>query len=200
MYSPSIQKLTEEFSKLPGVGPRTAARYVFFLKNGDKAKAEELARAILALKENVKTCRLCFNVFESQKEICEICANASRDKSALCVVANETDLAALEKLGIYNGLYFVLGGAVSGIKKEIDKKLRVKELELHINNNKALKEVILAINPTAEGLATILFLQRLLKPYSLKISKLGCGLPVGGELEYADEETLASAITGRKQA
>lgn len=198
MYSPSIQKLIEEFSKLPGVGPRTAARYVFYLKSGDKVRAEELVKAILNLKQKVKTCRLCFNVFESEKEICEICAAPRRDKSMLCVVASETDLAALEQLKIYNGLYFVFGGTVSGIKKENNKKLRTNELEHIIKNNKALKEIILAINPTAEGQTTILFLKRLLKPYNLKLTSLGLGLPVGGELEYADEETLASAILGRK--
>lgn len=198
MYSPSIQKLIEQFSRFPTVGPRTAARFVFYLIGREKKEIDDLILAISSLKKNVKTCRLCFNVYESEKEICGICADPRRNKGQLCIVANETDLAALEKLKIYNGLYFVMGGTVSGLMKDSLKKLRIGELQESIKNNKALAEIILAINPTSEGQATILFLERLLKPFNLKISKLGLGLPVGGELEYADEETLASALKGRK--
>jgi len=197
-YPPSVQKLIDAFSKLPGVGPRTAARYVFYLMNHDAAAADGLADAVSALKRRVKTCRLCFNVFESEKEICDVCASARRNNKLLCIVANETDLAAIEAVQTYDGLYFVLGGTMTGIKKENHKNLRFKELEQRVKNNHALKEVILGFNPTVDGQTTIMYLQRQLKPHNVKISRLGLGLPVGAELEYADEETLASAISGRK--
>jgi recombination protein RecR len=198
MYPPSIQKLIDEFSKFPTVGARTAARFAFYLMGQTRAETEALAAALMNLKKNVKTCRLCFNVYESEKEICGVCADPKRDKSLLCVVANETDLAAMEKLKAYKGLYFVLGGTISSLKKESLAARRVSELEKRVVANRALKEIILAINPTSEGSGTILHLERCLKPFNVRVTKLGLGLPVGGELEYADEETLSSALNGRK--
>jgi recombination protein RecR len=198
MYSPSIKKLIEEFSKLPGVGPRAAARIVFYLIKKDAASSSRLAAAIIDLKKEVKTCRLCFNVYESEKEICAICADPKRNKDVLCVVASETDLASIEKLKTYRGLYFVLGGLRSGFKSSQDRFLRTAELSKTIGANKALREVILALNPTSEGQSTIIFLEGLLKPCGVKISRLALGIPFGGELEYADEDTLNSALEGRK--
>ena len=198
MFSPTIQKLINLFSKFPTVGPRTAARFVFYLIKKPKEEIEELIKTISDLKKNVKTCSLCFNSFEGEEELCKICSNPSRDQTLLCVVASEIDLEVIEKIKKYQGLYFVLGGTVSRLKKTDIEKLKIKELQKIIKNSPQIKEIILALNPTPEGEATALYLERLLKPLNKKITKLGRGLPVGGELEYADEETLSSALESRR--
>ncbi len=198
MYSPSIQNLIDRFSKFPTVGPRTAARFVFYLMRLDNARVKELIQAIADLKMNIKNCPMCFNVYETDKEFCPVCADSKRDKSLLCVVANETDLASIEKTKTYKGLYFILGGTVSTLRKESLAGLRIAELENRIKTSKSIFEIILAINPTSEGQTTIQYLDKTLKPLNKKITKLGLGLPLGGELEYADEETLSSALEGRK--
>jgi len=198
MYSPTIQKLIDIFSKFPTVGPRTAARFVFYLLKKPKEEIENLISSINELKNNVKICKLCFNPFQGDGELCEICQKPSRDKSLLCLVEKETDLISIEKTKKYNGLYFILGGTVSALKRVDIEKLRIKELEERIKNHPEIKEIILATNSTTEGQATALYLERLLKPLNKKITRLGRGLPVGAELEYADEETLSSALEGRK--
>jgi recombination protein RecR len=198
MYSPTIQKLIDLFSKFPTVGPRTSARFVFYLMGKKKEEIDELLSAILKLKQDVKTCSFCFNPFEGQTELCPICSDARRNKALLCVVANETDLEAIEKIKKYKGFYFILGGTVSTLKKTDIEKLRIKELEERIKSRPEIGEIILALNSTSEGEATALYLERLLKPLNKKLSRLGRGLPVGGELEYADQETLSSAFEGRK--
>jgi recombination protein RecR len=197
MYPKTIQKLIELFAKFPTVGQRTATRFVFYLIKRDKKEIEELSRAILDLKEKVKFCKNCFKPFEGDGEICEICSDKTRDKSLICVVEKETDLEAIEKTKKYNGVYFVLGGPISAIKKEELKKLRIKELEERIKD-KRIKEIIIATSLTTEGEALGLFLERKLKNFGKKITKLGRGLPTGGELEYADEETLSLALESRK--
>ena len=198
MYSPSIRKLIDLFSKFPTVGPRTAARFVFYLLKLPKEEIENLISSINELKNNIKICKLCFNPFQGDGEICEICQKPSRGKSLLCLVEKETDLISIEKTKKYNGLYFILGGTVPVLKKTDIEKLRVKELEERIKSHPEIKEIILATNPTTEGEATALYLERLLKPFNKKITRLGRGLPVGGELEYADEETLSSALESRR--
>ncbi len=205
MYPKSIQKLIDLFSKFPTVGPRTASRFVFYLKSADKKEVKELLTAIINLKKNIKTCSFCFNTFEKEGDLCNICSDTKRDKNLLCIVEKETDLISLEKTRRYKGLYFILGGTVSKLKKEDIDKLRIKELIERIKNplkfgieNLKIKEVILAINPTTEGEATILYLERVLKPLGIKTTRLGRGLPLGAELEYADEETLGSALESRK--
>jgi len=190
MYSPTIQKLIDIFSKFPTVGPRTAARFVFYLLKKPKEEIENLISSINELKNNVKICKLCFNPFQGDGELCEICQKPSRDKSLLCLVEKETDLISIEKTKKYNGLYFILGGTVSALKRADIEKLRIKELEERIKNHPEIKEIILATNSTTEGQATALYLERLLKPLNKKITRLGRGLPVGAELEYADEETI----------
>jgi len=197
-YPPSVKKLIDLFSKFPTVGPRTAARFVFYLMKKPKEEIEELLSSISNLKKAVKICSFCFNPFEAEGELCPICSDTRRDKTLLCLVEKESDLIALEKTKKYNGLYFILGGSVSAFKKEEIKKLRIKELKERIKSYPKIKEIIIATNPTAEGQATALYLERLLKPLNKKISRLARGLPVGGELEYADEETLGSALEGRK--
>lgn len=200
--SPSIQKLIEKFSKFPTIGPRTAARFVFYLIKLPKEEMEELIKSISELREKVKLCSFCFKPFEpstEDPELCEICSNPSRDKSLLGVVEKETDLETIEKTKKYRGLYFILGGTVSKLKKTDIKNLRTEEL-LERAKKPEIKEIIIAINPTPEGEATALYLERLLKnlPAGRRITRLGRGLPVGGELEYADPETLSSALEGRK--
>lgn len=205
MYPKSIQKLITLFSKFPTIGPRTAARFVFYLINSPKEEVNDLMKAIVDLKKNIKACPFCFNTFEGEGELCEICQNPTRDKNLLCIVEKETDLISLEKTKRYSGIYFILGGTVSRLKKEDIKNLRVKELIERIRNpkkfgisNARFDEIILAINPTTEGEATVLYLEKILKPLNVKITHLARGLPIGAELEYADEETLKSALEGRK--
>ena len=197
MYSRSIQKLIELFSKFPTVGQRTAARFVFYLLDLTKEEIEELTSSIAKLKENVKLCSFCHKSFEKEGELCEICNNPGRDKSLLCIVEKETDLIPIEKTKKYAGRYFILGGTISAFKKAELKKLRISEL-LEAVKKSEIKEIIIALNPTTEGETTVLYLERTLKPLNKKISRLGRGLPVGAELEYADEETLGAAFEGRK--
>jgi len=216
MYPKSIQKLIDIFSKFPTVGPRTAARFVFYLIKKPKEEIADLIKSISDLKESIKICSFCFNSFEEGNRkilppaeaainLCPICQDNSRDRTLLCVVEKETDLISIEKTKKYNGLYFILGGTFSKLKKEDIRKIRIKELEERIKNPENFglpktnfKEIIIAVNPTEEGEATALYLERSLRHLSKKITRLGRGLPVGGELEYADEETLISALESRK--
>ena len=197
MYSQSIQKLIRLFVKFPTVGPRTAARFVFYLMKLSKEEIDEFIKSVATLRETVKFCSFCFKPFEGEGELCEICQNPARDKTLLCVLEKETDLMPIEKTKKYNGRYFILGGTVSVLKKDENKGLRTDELLARVKDSE-IKEIIIAINLTTEGEATTLYLERLLKPLNIKITRLGRGLPVGSELEYADEETLGSALEGRK--
>ncbi len=195
MYSQSIQKLIKIFTKFPTIGPRIASRFVFYLLKLSKEEIDELINSISTLKEKVKLCSFCFKSFEGEGELCEICQNPQRDKTLLCIIEKETDLIPIEKTQKYQGRYFILGGNIGKLKQEDIEKLRIKELKERV---KDVKEVIIATNATTEGEATALYLERILKPLNIKITRLGRGLPVGGELEYADEETLGSAFEGRK--
>ena len=190
MYSPSVQKLIDVFSRFPTVGPRTAARFAFYLIHLPEEEINKITQAISDLRKNIQVCSLCSNPFEKENDekLCPICRNKTRDRNLLCIVEKETDLNTLEKTKKYNGLYFILGKATSE---------RLDQLTQRIKNNH-LEEVIIALNPTTQGESEILRLERALKPFNIKITRLGLGLPVGGELEYADEETLSSALDGRK--
>lgn len=192
-----IQQLIASFSKFPTVGPRTAARFVYYLIKLPTEETKKLTQTIQRLKDKVKLCTHCFNPFEGEKDICQICSDKTRDTSLLCVVEKESDLLAIESIKKYKGLYFILGGTIPVLKRKDSKNIKSQEL---LNRAKELevKEIILAINPTTEGEATSLFLERLLKHLNKKITRLGRGLPVGAELEYSDEETLSSALEGRK--
>ena len=198
MYSKKIQELIKLFSKFPTVGPRTATRFVFHILQEPKEEIEKLTKAILEVKEKTKFCSLCFKSFEGEGNLCEICSDPKRDKSKLCVVEKEIDLDSIENTKTYNGLYFILGGVISKLKEEEIKKLRIEELKKRLKEDKQIKEVILALNPTSEGQATTLYLKRVLKGFNVKVTTLAKGLPVGGELEYADPETLSSAFENRK--
>ena len=198
MYSPAIQKLIKAFSRFPTVGPRVASRFVFYLLQLSSDEINDLISDIRSVRGLAKACSFCFNYFEGEGDLCDICKNPVRDKKLLCVVEKEADLESLEKIKTYRGRYFILGGTVSTLKKSDIDKLRTKELQETIKNNPEIEELIIAINPTVEGQATTLYLERFLKNLGKKISKLGLGLPLGGEVEYADEETLASALENRK--
>jgi len=200
MFPRSIQKLIDLFSKFPTVGPRTAARFVFYLTKLPQEKFDELLASLTDLRKSIKVCSSCFNPFDpsaSSGQICPICQDKSRDKSLLCVVEKETDLIAIEKTKKYKGLYFILGGTISGLKKNDKEKIRIEELKQRVKNGN-FQEVIIATNPTIEGETTALLLERELKPLAVSTTRLGRGLPMGGELEYADEDTLSSALEGRK--
>lgn len=206
MLPESIQKLIDLFVKFPTVGPRTAARLVFYLLKLPKKEVEEIIKSISELRQNVKLCNFCFKPFqEEDKDLCEICSDTRRDKNLLCVVEKETDLEAIENTNQYKGLYFILGGTLPGLKKESSEGVRIKDLDYRIKNpqnfgfpDNSFQEIIIALNPTTEGEATALELEKILKPLGKKITRLGKGLPVGGELEYADEETLSSALKSRR--
>jgi len=203
-----IKKLIAQFSKFPTIGPRTASRFVFYLIRLPKDKIKELTDTIEELKTKIKLCSFCFNPFEplnfnrSEKESgqCPICANSSRNRQLLCIVEKETDLMSIENTKKYNGLYFILGGTIATMKKSDTDGLRIKELLQRVKTHNRFTEIIVAINPTPEGKSTSILIERYLKelPISFKITHLAQGLPVGGELEYADEETLQSALIGRK--
>ncbi len=196
MYSKNIQNLIDLFSKFPGIGPKAATRLVFYLtKNND---SQELGNALLEFQKSLKSCPSCFKFHQSNVELCEICSDNSRNKSLLCIIEKETDLESIEKTHLYKGLYFILGSIIPDLKQETLKRLRIRELKQKINSNKELNEIILALNPTPEGEAIALYLERELKDLNKKITRLARGLPVGGELEYADRETLKSALERRK--
>jgi len=201
MYSKTIQKLIEHFSKFPTVGRRTAERFVFYLMKTSKPEARELIESIAELKNKVKTCTSCFKSFEGEKELCSICSDARRNKKEICVVEKEVDLESIEKTKKFKGTYLILGATFLSVEKEKNKKEIEKRIETLINRIKKqpeLDEVILAINPTPAGNNTCLWIQRKLKPLNIKTTHLGLGLPVGGELEYADGETISSALESRK--
>lgn len=199
----TVKKLIEIFSKFPTIGPRTAGRFVFYLMKLPKERIDEITNSIQELKSKIRFCSFCFQPFEAsaQEGLCPICANASRNKNLLCVVEKEADLISIENTKKYNGLYFILGGTVQTMKKNEIDNLRVEQLKERIKGSN-FTEVIIAVNPTIEGKATTLLIEKSLKELSqsptFKITHLAQGLPVGGELEYADEETLESAFEGRK--
>jgi recombination protein RecR len=195
----SIEKLKNIFRDFPTVGQRTAGRFVYYLLKLPKEKIDELTNAILELKNKVKLCSACFNPFEGENTICQICQDSQRNKNLLCIVEKETDLLSIENTKKYNGLYFILGGTVAMMRKEDASQLRIEELKKRISGGN-FSEIIIALNPTPEGRATSYLVEQAIKEInqSAKITHLAKGIPVGGELEYADEETLESALDGRK--
>jgi recombination protein RecR len=192
----SIQKLLDEFERLPGIGPKSAQRIVYWLLNAPPDAASRLASAIVEVKETVHFCAQCFNYAED--ELCAICADSERDRSMVCVVSEPRDVTAIERTGEYHGLYHVLGGALSPLDGIGPEQLTVKELLQRLADG-AVQEVILATNPNVEGETTAVYLARLIKPLGLKASRLASGLPVGGDLEFADEVTLGRAIESRRE-
>jgi recombination protein RecR len=190
----SIERLIEEFSRFPGIGKKTAQRMAFFVLKQRKEEAESLAQAVLDVKEKVRYCSVCFNITEDDP--CSVCKDEKRDKSLICVVEEANDVAALEKTNQFKGLYHVLGGALSPLEGVGPDDLKVKELLGRLKDGK-VKEVIIATNPSAEGEATAVYLSKLIKPLGIKVTRIARGLPAGGDLEYADQTTLANALEGR---
>lgn len=190
-----VMALIEEFAKLPGIGPKTAQRLTFFLLRGPDDQARRLAEAIRLLKERVIPCAVCFNSTEVSP--CAICADPQRDQSAICVVEEPLDVLALEKTGVFHGVYHVLGGALSPVEGIGPRELRIDELIARVKGG-ATREVILAVNPNFEGDYTATYILPLLQPFGVAITRLARGLPMGGDLEYADESTLARALEGRR--
>lgn len=190
-----VQALINEFSKLPTVGPKTAARLVFHLLNRPRHEAQSLAEAILDVKDKVRFCSICFNLTE--QDPCDLCADERRTEKIICVVAEAKDIYAIERTGAFKGRYHVLGGLISPMDGIGAAQLRVKELIERIGSENPT-EIILATNPNAEGEATALYLSRLIQPLGVSVSRLAYGLPIGGDLDYADEVTLARALEGRR--
>jgi len=196
IYPKSIASLIEQFQKFPSVGPKSAQRMAFFLLRMSKSDVENFAKTVIEAKENTKTCEICFNLSSSSP--CEICSSTSRDKSTICVVSESKDLIAIEKTNEYKGLYHVLQGLISPMDGIGAEDIRIKEL-LNRLTDESVKEVILALSPSVEGEATSLYLTKLIKPFGIKVSRIAFGLPVGADLEYADEITIAKAIEGRHE-
>ena len=194
--APPVAALIEELSKLPGVGVKTAQRLTFFLLRSPADQARRLSEAILRVKESIINCSRCFNITENDP--CLICSNPNRDQEIICVVEEPLDVLALEKTGAYKGLYHVLHGALSPVEGIGPKDLRIEELLKRLQDGKT-REVILATNPNFEGEYTANYLQKELKPLALKVTGLARGLPIGGDLEYADEGTLSRALEGRRE-
>ena len=201
MFAGPIQDLIDELARLPGIGPKSAQRVAFHLLKVPAQDVRRLSDAIVEAKEKVRLCRLCFNL--ADEDLCGYCADARRDRTVICVVQEPPDVIALERTREFRGLYHVLQGSISPIEGIGPEDLRVAELLERIRGTGApdearVEEIILATNPNIEGEATAMYLARLLTPIGLKVTRLASGLPVGGDLEYADEVTLGRAIEGRR--
>ncbi|MBQ9673563.1 MAG: recombination protein RecR [Ruminococcus sp.] len=189
-----LQRLIENFEKLPGIGAKTAQRLAYFVLNMPKTEADDFAKAITDAQEKIHYCSVCCNL--TDKEKCPVCSSATRDHSSICVVETPRDAMAMESTNEYKGTYHVLHGAISPLNGIGPDQLKIKELLVRLNNNE-VNEVIMATNPTVEGEATAMYISRLLKPLGIKVTRLAYGIPVGGDLEYADGVTLARALEGR---
>ena len=196
MLPESIQKLINQFNKLPGIGQKTSERFVFYLLKQPKEELRNMADSILRLKDQVDYCQQCYQI--ASQTPCPICQDSSRDRSVICVVAENPDLIAIEKAGEYKGLYHILGGTINHIEGAGPEQLTIKPLLTRIKNN-GVKEVIIATNPDIEGESTAMYLFKLLKPLNIKVTRIGRGLPMGANLEYADEATLQNAMLSRRE-
>jgi recombination protein RecR len=197
VYVPEpIEKLIEAFMRLPGIGPKTAQRLAFFILGMDEEDVMDLAKALVRAKRDLRTCAICSNI--TDKEVCAICSDKNRDRSVICVVQDPRDVIAMERTREYNGLYHVLHGAISPMEGVGPEDLRIPELLKRLEKEE-VQELILATNPNIEGEATAMYLSKLVKPFGLRVTRIAHGLPVGGDLEYADEVTLTKALEGRRE-
>lgn len=196
IYPKSIATLIEQFQKFPSVGPKSAQRMAFHLLKMPVSEVEKFAKAVVEAKQSTVACEICYNL--SSTSPCEICSSTTRDKSTICVVAETKDLIAIEKTNEYKGLYHVLQGLISPIDGIGAEDIRIKEL-LNRLTDENVKELILALSPSVEGEATSLYLTKLVKPFGITVSRIAFGLPVGTDLEFADEITLAKALEGRRE-
>ena len=195
-YATPIAKLIDELSKLPGIGNKTAQRLAFYILNMPSEDVEKLSASIVDAKRNIRHCKICCNITDS--DTCNICSNTKRDSSMICVVEDPKDVVAMEKTREFKGLYHVLNGAISPMEGIGPEEIRIKELLQRVADNE-IKEIILATNPNIEGEATAMYISRLLKPIGIKVTRIAHGVPVGGDLEYADEVTLMKALEGRRE-
>lgn len=194
-YPVAIEKLIEEFAKLPGIGKKTAQRLTLYVLNLPKDEVEEFSNALVKARGTIKYCSVCGNFTDSDS--CAICGNPSRDKTQICVVEQPKDIMTMEKVKDYNGVYHVLHGNISPMQGRGPQDIRLRELVSRMNGN--IKEVIVATNPNIEGEATAMYISKILKPLDVKVTRIAAGIPVGGDLEYADEVTLSKALEGRKE-
>jgi recombination protein RecR len=192
--SQSMEKLIREFSKLPGIGRKTAQRLAFWILKRNKEEVAQFAKAVTDARERVRPCSTCFNITETDP--CDICQSGKRNRKIICVVEEANDLLALEKTGVFQGLYHVLGGALSPLDGIGPEQLHARELIERLRDD--IEEVIIATNPNVEGEATATFLSKLIKPIGIKVTRIARGLPVGSDLEYADNTTLSQAISNRR--
>ncbi len=192
----AVTRLVDEFARLPGIGPKTASRLTFYLLRAPTEQVLSLGAAVTRLKEQIQFCSRCFNITESDP--CLVCSDAQRDASIICVVEEPLDMLAIERVGDYHGLYHVLHGAISPVEGIGPDDLRIRELIERVRRSPPA-EVILATNPSLEGEATAMYIQRRLAPLNIRVTRLARGLPVGGDLEYADAITLARALEGRQE-
>lgn len=190
-----VQNLIEAFERLPGIGPKTAQRLTYYLLHAPKEEAQALARAAMDLKDKTVICEVCFNISETSP--CAICTDPNRDKETIAIVEDPLDVLALEKAN-FKGLYHVLHGAISPLENIGPEELHIRDLLPRLKDG-TVKEIILATNPTMEGEATAMYIDRLISPLGVKVTRIARGLPVGGDLEYADETTLSRALEGRKE-
>lgn len=194
-YVDAVAKLINEFEKLPGIGHKSAQRLAYYVLGASKGSVDGLVSAIQEAKKKIRYCDQCFNI--TDKELCNICDNQSRDNSLICVVADPKDLIAMEKTREYNGVYHVLHGNISPMAGIGPDNIRIKELLLRLKED--VKEVILATNPNVEGEATAMYLSKLIKPLGIKVTRIAHGIPIGGDLEYIDEVTLTKSLEGRRE-
>jgi len=194
-YPIAIEKLIEEFAKLPGIGYKTAQRLTLHVLNLPKEEVEEFSQALIKARGTIKYCSVCGNF--TDKDPCAICSNPSRDKEIICVIEQPKDIISLEKVREYNGTYHVLHGTISPMSGRGPDDINLKELIKRINGD--VKEIIVATNPNVEGEATAMYISKILKPFGVKVTRIAHGIPVGGDLEYADEVTLAKALEGRRE-
>jgi recombination protein RecR len=197
VFPEPVQNLIDAFSRLPGIGPKTASRLTFFLLRAPEELSRDLSEALIGIKHQTGLCEICFNITNKDSPICEICSSDQRDRSLLCVVEEPLDVLAIEKTAGYNGLYHVLHGVLSPIEGIGAEDLKINELYKRIEEGN-FKEVILATNPSMEGDATAMYLHERLSKLGVRVTRLALGLPVGGDLEYADQSTLLRALAGRQ--
>ena len=195
-YSPSIEKLIENFEKLPSIGHKTAIRLAFHMLDLNEENTEEFINSIIEAKKNLKYCSHCFNI--SDTDPCQICSSPKRDASIICVVEDVRDVIAMERTHEFKGVYHVLHGSISPMNGIGPDDIKIKELLARLSQNN-VKEIILATNPRVEGEATAIYLSKIIKPLGIKVTRIAQGIPVGGDLEYTDEVTLSQALEGRRE-
>lgn len=196
MYAETLGRLIEELKRMPGIGPKSAQRLAFYILQSSSRDVENLVASIKDAKEKMRHCSTCYTI--TDKDPCRICSDDSRDRGFLCIVAEPKDLMAIERAGEYNGKYHVLGGLISPLDGLGPENLRIKELMRRLQSEK-IQEIILAISPTTEGEATNIYLARLIKPLGISLTRVAYGLPIGADMDYADEATLSKAFQGRKE-